>query len=165
VCVYVCVCVCVCVFVCVCVCVFVWERECVYVRVCMGVGVGVGVGVGMGVGMWLCVCVWVGGWVGGCVCVYVCVYAWCVHVCACVCPSRRRIHHIWWCVSRLIKRHITHQSIWINNSSVNPKSTSNQSSKPCTVLQYPSWQACLKTHKEKIATRNFFARWKGFHEP
>ena len=27
---------------------------------------------------------------------------------------------------------------WINESSVNPKSTSNQSSKPCTVLQYPS---------------------------
>ena len=26
----------------------------------------------------------------------------------------------------------------INKSSVNPKSTSNQSSKPCTVLQYPS---------------------------
>ena len=26
----------------------------------------------------------------------------------------------------------------INESSVNPKSTSNQSSKPCTVLQYPS---------------------------
>jgi len=30
------------------------------------------------------------------------------------------------------------KSIWINKSSVNPKSTSNQSSKPCTVLQYPS---------------------------
>jgi len=28
--------------------------------------------------------------------------------------------------------------IWLNESSVNPKSTSNQSSKPCTVLQYPS---------------------------
>ena len=26
----------------------------------------------------------------------------------------------------------------LNESSVNPKSTSNQSSKPCTVLQYPS---------------------------
>jgi len=34
--------------------------------------------------------------------------------------------------------HITHKSIWINKSSVNPQSTSNQSSKPCTVLQYPS---------------------------
>jgi len=30
------------------------------------------------------------------------------------------------------------KSIWINESSVNPNSTSNQSSKPCTVLQYPS---------------------------
>jgi len=29
-------------------------------------------------------------------------------------------------------------SIWINKSSVNPKSTSNQSSKACSVLQYPS---------------------------
>ena len=36
------------------------------------------------------------------------------------------------------KTHITHKAIWINKSSVNPKSTSNQSSKPCTVLQYPS---------------------------
>ena len=34
--------------------------------------------------------------------------------------------------------HRTHKSIWINKSLVNPKSTSNQSSKPCTVLQYPS---------------------------
>jgi len=41
--------------------------------------------------------------------------------------------------------HTTHKSIWINKSSVNPKSTSNQSSKPCTVLQYPSrteWHDC-----------------------
>jgi len=34
--------------------------------------------------------------------------------------------------------HLPYKSIWINKSSVNPKSTSNQSSKPCTVLQYPS---------------------------
>jgi len=33
---------------------------------------------------------------------------------------------------------MTSFDIWINKSSVNPKSTSNQSSKPCTVLQYPS---------------------------
>jgi len=38
--------------------------------------------------------------------------------------------------------HRTHKSIWINKSSVNPKSTSNQSSKPCTVLQYPSRKDC-----------------------
>ena len=38
----------------------------------------------------------------------------------------------------LTKTHRTHKTIWINESSVNPKSTSNQSSKPCTVLQYPS---------------------------
>jgi len=37
---------------------------------------------------------------------------------------------------------ITHKSIWINKSSANPKSTSNQSSKPCTVLQYPSRKDC-----------------------
>ena len=35
-------------------------------------------------------------------------------------------------------KHITHQSVWINKSLVNPKSNSNQSSKPCTALQYPS---------------------------
>jgi len=40
------------------------------------------------------------------------------------------------------KSHRTHKSIWINESSVNPKSTSNQSSKPCTALQYPSRKVC-----------------------
>ena len=40
--------------------------------------------------------------------------------------------------SEYVMSHITHKPIWINKSSVNPKSTSNQSSKPCTVLQYPS---------------------------
>jgi len=49
--------------------------------------------------------------------------------------------------------HNTQKSIWINKSSVNPKSTSNQSSKPCTVLQYP-WRRvnpvrCCSTHQEK----------------
>jgi len=39
------------------------------------------------------------------------------------------------------KTHRTHKSIWINESLVNHKSTSNQSSKPCTVLQYPSKKA------------------------
>jgi len=45
--------------------------------------------------------------------------------------------------------HITHKSIWINKSSVNPKSTSNQSSKPCTVLQSPSrkvWHNSYRCH-------------------
>jgi len=32
-------------------------------------------------------------------------------------------------------------------SSVNPKSTSNQSSKPCTVLQYPSKKRCARRNK------------------
>jgi len=36
-------------------------------------------------------------------------------------------------------------SIWINESSVNPKSTSNQSSKPCTVLQYPSREGSVSS--------------------
>ena len=44
--------------------------------------------------------------------------------------------------SRLAERALmmpsTHKSIWIKKSSVNPKSISNQSSKPCTVLLYPS---------------------------
>jgi len=34
------------------------------------------------------------------------------------------------------------KSVWINKSLVNPKSTSNQSSRPCTVLQYPSKKIC-----------------------
>jgi len=36
----------------------------------------------------------------------------------------------------------------INKSSVNPKSTSNQSSKPCTVLQYPSRTASIPRSNE-----------------
>ena len=36
--------------------------------------------------------------------------------------------------------------LW-NTSSVNPKSTSNQSSKPCTVLQYERWGAGVETQK------------------
>ena len=35
-----------------------------------------------------------------------------------------------------------HKPIWINESSVNPKSISDQSSNPCTVLQYPSRKVC-----------------------
>ena len=41
----------------------------------------------------------------------------------------------------------THKSVWINKSLVTPKSTSNQSSKPCTVLQYPSRTICVNTYK------------------
>jgi len=37
--------------------------------------------------------------------------------------------------------HTQNKSVWINKSLVNPKSTSIQSSKPCTVLQYPSRKA------------------------
>ena len=43
------------------------------------------------------------------------------------------------------KTHRTHKSIWINESSVNPKSTSNQSSKPCTVLLKKS---VIPTHQK-----------------
>ena len=44
-----------------------------------------------------------------------------------------------WALGQYITQTLrTHKSIWINKSSVNPKSTSHQSSKPCTVLQYPS---------------------------
>jgi len=45
--------------------------------------------------------------------------------------------------SREQKKHITHKPIWTKKSSVNPKSTSNQSSKPCTVLKYPSSKVVL----------------------
>jgi len=44
---------------------------------------------------------------------------------------------------------MTHKPIWINKSSVNPKSTSNQSSKPCTVLQYPSREADEWSHRSR----------------
>jgi len=42
----------------------------------------------------------------------------------------------------------------INESSVNPQSTSNQSSKPCTVLQYPSKKEFYwyKNSNERIAS-------------
>jgi len=33
--------------------------------------------------------------------------------------------------------------VWINKSLVNPQSTSHQSNKPCTVLQYPSRKVCI----------------------
>jgi len=42
--------------------------------------------------------------------------------------------------------HTTHKSVWINKSLVTPTSTSNQSSKPCTVLQYPSRKICVNTY-------------------
>jgi len=41
------------------------------------------------------------------------------------------------------KTHTTHKSVCINKSFANPESTSNQSSKPCTVLQYPPRKACV----------------------
>ena len=47
------------------------------------------------------------------------------------------------------KTHMTHKSIWINKSLVSPKSTSNQSSKPYIVLQYPSRKALRPDFVEK----------------
>ena len=38
--------------------------------------------------------------------------------------------------------------VWIHM--VNPKSTSNQSSKPCTVLQYPSRKVRMHTHVNRL---------------
>ena len=49
------------------------------------------------------------------------------------------------------KTHRTLKSVWINKSLVNPKSTSNQSSKPCTVLQYPSRKAHDKRTEIRIS--------------
>jgi len=65
----------------------------------------------------------------------------------------------------------TQKCIWINKSLVNPKSTSNQSSKPCTVLQYPSRKVrylplkprqrwCNTYTKMSITRKN--AIWGGF---
>ena len=55
------------------------------------------------------------------------------------------------------QKHRTHKPIWINESSVNLKSTSNQSSKPCRVLQYPSrevwhvrWEPCLLVMRREM---------------
>ena len=70
--------------------------------------------------------------------VYMCIYKF-IYVCVCVCVQQV-------CSERLWQRET---SIWINKtpnkSSVNPKSTSNHSSKPCTVLQYPSRKAYTHT--------------------
>jgi len=69
--------------------------------------------------------------------------------------SRRTAHLLAPCVSPPTTPR-THKPIWINESSVNPKSTSNQPSKPCTVLQYPSRNEMCVTFmslmwKEKLA--------------
>ena len=63
-----------------------------------------------------------------------CIYKF-IYVCVCVCVQQV-------CSERSCLRET---SIWINKSSVNPKSTSNHSSKPCTVLQYPSRKAYTHT--------------------
>ena len=60
--------------------------------------------------------------------------------------------------------HTTHKSIWINKSSMNPKSTSNQSSKPCRVLQYPSTQLCIYLHSNDMCrTCSFVTHSHFFH--
>ena len=47
-----------------------------------------------------------------------------------------------------------HKSIWIKKCLVNPRCTVNQSSNPCTVLQYPSRKAAIlyKTYLRYFAT-------------
>jgi len=116
----------------------------------------------------VCVCVCV------CVCMIVCVCV-CVCVCDCVCVlqsekrkrARRKESEREWenvCAWETVRagddknRQYTDQSEQ-NKSSVNPKSTSNQSSKPCTVLQYPSrkgrlcvWEI-IKTDNTKITLK------------
>jgi len=52
--------------------------------------------------------------------------------------------------------HTTHQSVWPNKSLVNPKSTSNQSSKPCTALQYPSRKGCKLRILRILCTHTLF---------
>ena len=44
---------------------------------------------------------------------------------------------------------------------VNPKSTSNQSSKPCTVLQYPSKKVCMR---EGIHTGTYYISHLSLHK-
>ena len=59
---------------------------------------------------------------------------------------------------------------WINKTSVNPKSTSNQSSTPCTVLQYPSKKSCLPCwwvlwHVSHINKSGHTHEWVMSHTP
>ena len=86
-----------------------------------------------------------------------------IYIYVCMCMKYVRIYiyiynHIWiWiCVriSDVYTRHRTHKSIWINESSANPKSTSNQSSKSCTVLQYPSKNVYTRHIHLKYAHRH-----------
>ena len=89
-----------------------------------------------------------------------------------LCPSSRDASSIVWCMWYVCvqvwvenKNTQNTQIILINKFSVNPKSTSNQSSKPCTVLQYCNTLQhtathcntlqcvqCYSTHQEKCGT-------------
>jgi len=78
-----------------------------------------------------------------CVCVCVCVM-WLIHMSDTSHPHIHTEHTNQY-------THRTHKSIYTQNtqinlnrtSSVNPRSTSNQLSKPCIVLQYPSRKVCV----------------------
>jgi len=69
---------------------------------------------------------------------FMCIYAYVLFMCISACVLTDACWYI----------HITHKPIWINKSSVNPKSTSAQSSKPCRVLLYPSRQGSRLMHAD-----------------
>jgi len=72
------------------------------------------------------------------------------------------------CMSEVCHTNESRQ-IWINKSSVNPKSASNQSSKPCTVLQYPSRkmrcmsEVCHTNESGQIWIRDGMYDWANMH--
>ena len=55
------------------------------------------------------------------------------------------------------KTHTTHKPVRINKSLVNPESTSNQPSKPCIALQYPSRKACCTPQYKAIRPHTWAA--------
>jgi len=110
------------------------------------------------------------------------IYQWFIHLSMIHTSINDSYIYQWFIHLSMIHTSIKHKSIWINKSSVNPKSTSNQSSKPCTVLQYPSkkiWcemiHTSIKQHvirdntwlihmkralqKRPIFSKKFDARW------
>ena len=83
-------------------------------------------------------------------CLYVCVRIYvCVRVCVCVCARAQMFTFSCLFVSEGSREtYYKTDSTQINlnkKSSENPRSTANQSSEPCTVLQYPSRETYYKT--------------------
>jgi len=93
-------------------------------------------------------CIYVYTHIHMCICVYThihkCIYVY-THLYMCIYVYT----HTYMCIYVYTHIHLITQNTQINLNKrklVNPKSTSNQPSKPCTVLQYPSRKTCLYTH-------------------